>query len=56
LKYLKTADAKKLPQVQKQASEQLDRYIHAHRLEGRADLKTAIVIFIGKNKYFIFKP
>jgi hypothetical protein len=31
----------------------MHRYIHAHRLEGRADLKTAIVVFIGKNKYAI---
>jgi hypothetical protein len=53
IKYLKTADEKMLPQAQKEASEQLNRYIHAHRLEGRADLKTAIVVFIGKNKYVI---
>ena len=53
IKYLKTDDEKKLPQAQKEASEQLHRYIHAHRLEGRDDLKTAIVVFIGKNKYEI---
>jgi len=53
IKYLKTTDEKKLPQAQQEASEQLRRYIHAHRLEGRDDLKTAIVVFIGKNKYVI---
>jgi hypothetical protein len=53
IKYLKTSDAKKLPQAQKEASEQLQRYIHAHRLEGRSDLKTATVVFIGKTKYEI---
>ena len=53
LKYLKTNDEKKLPEAQKEASEQLHRYLHAHRLSGRDDLKTAIVIFIGKNKYEI---
>ena len=52
-KYLKTADRNNLPQAQKEASEQLQRYIHAHRLEGRPDLKAAIVVFIGKNKYEI---
>jgi hypothetical protein len=31
----------------------LHRYIYAHRLEGRPDLKTAIVVFIGKNKFVI---
>jgi hypothetical protein len=53
IKYLKTGDAKNLPQAQKIASEQLHRYIHAHRLEGRSDLKTAIVVFIGKNKFVL---
>jgi hypothetical protein len=53
LKYLKAADAKKLPQAKKEAAEQLDRYIKAHRLAGRADLKTATVVFIGKNRYEI---
>jgi hypothetical protein len=52
-KYLKTSNKKMLPQAQKEASEQLHRYIHAHRLENRPDLKTAIVVFIGKNKYEI---
>jgi hypothetical protein len=53
LKYLKTEDEKKLPQARQDASEQLDRYIHSHRLAGRADLKTATIVFIGKNKFEI---
>jgi len=53
IKYLKTGEEKKIPQAQNEASEQLHRYIHAHRLTGRNDLKTAIVVFIGKNMYEI---
>ena len=53
IKYLKTDEEKKLPQAQKEAAEQLNRYIHAHRLENRPDVKTASVVFIGKNRYEI---
>ena len=53
LKYLKTSDEKELPRAQKDASGQLHRYIHTHRLAERTDLKTATVVFIGKNKYVI---
>jgi hypothetical protein len=53
LKYLKTDDEKKLPQAQKEASEQLHRYMNAHQFAGRPGLKAAIVVFIGKNKYEI---
>jgi hypothetical protein len=55
LKYLKTDEEDKLPQAHKKASVQIQRYINAHRLQGRPDLKTAIVVFIGKNKYEIFE-
>jgi hypothetical protein len=54
IKYLKTDEEKRIHQARQEASEQLQRYIHAFRLEGRDDLKTAIVVFIGKNKYEIF--
>ena len=53
LKYLKAEHENQLPQVQKEASEQLKRYINAHRLAERTDLKTATVVFIGKDKYEI---
>ena len=52
-KYLKTDEEKHLPKAQKEAAGQLQRYINAYRLQGRPDLKTAIVVFIGKNKYVI---
>jgi hypothetical protein len=54
IKYLKTGEEKLVPEKKKEGQEQIQRYIHAHRLEGRDDLKTAIVVFIGKNKYEIF--
>ena len=54
IKYLKTDEEKRIPQARQEASEQLQRYIQAYRLEGRGNLKTAIVIFIGKNKYVIY--
>jgi hypothetical protein len=53
LKYLKETDGKKLPQAQQEAAEQLQRYIHAHGLEGRPNLKTAVIVFVGKNKFHI---
>jgi hypothetical protein len=53
LKYLKTNEEAKLPQAREEAAEQLKRYIRAHRLAGRTDLKTAIVIFTGKNSFQI---
>jgi len=45
----------KVPQAHQEASEQLQRYLNAHRLAERPDLKTAIVVFIGKDKYEIFE-
>jgi hypothetical protein len=55
LKYLKTDEEKRITEAHEEASEQIQRYIHAYRLQGRTDLKTAIVVFIGKNKYEIFE-
>jgi hypothetical protein len=53
--WVKTDEEQKIPQAHQEASEQLHRYLNAHRLEGRPDLKTAIVVFIGKNKYEMFE-
>jgi len=55
LKYLKAGDEKNIPKAKQEASEQLQRYMQAYRLTGRADLKTAIILFIGKNKFEIFE-
>jgi len=55
LKYLKVEDEKDLPKVKKEAEEQLQRYMQAYRLTGRPDLKTAIVVFIGKSQFFVYE-
>ncbi|MDR3267770.1 MAG: ATP-binding protein [Tannerella sp.] len=33
--------------------EQLKQYVHSHRMEGRSDLKAALLVFTGKNKFEI---
>ena len=35
--------------------EQLGQYVHSHRMEGRPDLKAALLIFTGKNKFEIIE-
>jgi hypothetical protein len=35
--------------------EQLKQYVHSHRMEGRQDLKAALLIFTGKNKFEIIE-
>jgi hypothetical protein len=37
----------------KKALSQIDEYIHAYRIKGRADLKAAAIVFIGKDKFEI---
>jgi hypothetical protein len=55
LKYIKASD--KNPDARrKEAQEQLQRYVRSDRLKNRDDLKTAVILFIGKNKYEIFSP
>ena len=54
IKYLKVEDAKELAKAKKEAEEQLQRYTQAYRLTGRPDLKTATVVFIGKNKFELY--
>ncbi|MDR0610900.1 MAG: ATP-binding protein [Planctomycetaceae bacterium] len=54
LKYCKT-DAKEteIDQKRKKGLEQLNRYITASRLKDRPNLKSALLVFIGKDKYEI---
>ncbi|MDR2437958.1 MAG: ATP-binding protein [Planctomycetaceae bacterium] len=54
LKYCKT-DAKKseIDQKRQKGLEQLKQYIHSSRLKDRSNLKSALLLFIGKDKYEI---
>jgi hypothetical protein len=54
LKYCKT-DAKEteIAQKRKEGLEQLNQYFHSVRLKDRPNLKSALLIFIGKDKYEI---
>ena len=55
LKYLKAGDEKELPKAKKEAEEQLQRYMQAYRLTERPNLKTAIIVFIGKNRFEMYE-
>jgi hypothetical protein len=54
LKYCKT-DAKQseIDQKRKEGLEQLNQYVHSARLKDRPNLKSVLLIFIGKDKYEI---
>jgi hypothetical protein len=54
LKYCKTnaSEAEILAQQEKGRT-QMEQYITSHRLGDRPDLKAAVIVFIGKNKYRI---
>ncbi|GHV66534.1 hypothetical protein FACS1894199_10160 [Bacteroidia bacterium] len=54
LKYCKTAAKPgEIAKLQKEGKEQLKQYLTSHRLGNRPDLKAAVIVFIGKNKYRI---
>jgi hypothetical protein len=54
LKYCKvSAPATEFEAKKKEGLEQLDKYIHLHRMEGRAGLKAAVIVFTGKDKFEI---
>jgi hypothetical protein len=56
LKYCK-ANSKKteIAQKRKEGLEQLNQYITSHRLKDRPNLKSALLLFIGKDKYEIIE-
>jgi hypothetical protein len=57
LKYCKTKSTpKEIAQATQDGLEQLNQYIASHRLKNRPNLKSALLIFIGKNKYKIVIP
>jgi hypothetical protein len=56
LKYCKTgAKPSEIAKLQKEGEEQLKQYLTSHRLGNRTDLKAAVIVFIGKNKYKIIE-
>jgi len=54
LKYLR-ANEKSLPAIRQEAKKQLKIYSDSHLMKERKDLKKAVILFIGKNKYEIFE-
>ncbi len=57
LKYCKTgAKPAEIAKLQKEGGEQIKQYLGSHRLGNRSDLKAAVIVFIGKNKYRISEP
>ncbi|MDR1964501.1 MAG: ATP-binding protein [Planctomycetaceae bacterium] len=56
LKYCKTnASPKEIAQKREEGLEKLNQYLNSDRLKDRPNLKSALIIFIGKNKYKIIK-
>jgi hypothetical protein len=53
LKYCKTGEEKELPVKREEGLAQLHKYLHAHRLNERPDMKGAVIVFIGKNLFEI---
>jgi hypothetical protein len=54
LKYCKTdASEAEITAQQEKGRAQVEQYLASHRLGGRPDLKAAVIVFIGKNKYRI---
>jgi hypothetical protein len=55
LKYCKTnASEAEITARQEEGRRQMEQYLASHRLGNRPDLKAAVIVFIGKNKYRIF--
>ncbi|MDR1477921.1 MAG: ATP-binding protein [Planctomycetaceae bacterium] len=56
LKYCKTSAApSEIEQKRKTGLEQLNKYVNSPRLKNRTNLKSALIIFIGKDKYEIIE-
>ncbi|MDR2682550.1 MAG: ATP-binding protein [Dysgonamonadaceae bacterium] len=54
LKYCKTgASEAEIAAQQQKGKEQIEQYRASHRLGDRSDMKAAVIVFIGKNKYRI---
>jgi hypothetical protein len=57
LKYIKAKDAneKSLADLRKDAKKQLQDYSSSALMKDSKDLKKAVILFIGKNKYELFE-
>jgi hypothetical protein len=54
LKYCKTdASAEEIAQKKSEGLDQLKQYVNSSRLKDRPDLRSALIVFIGKNNYDI---
>jgi hypothetical protein len=54
IKYCKTsASEAEVAAKRKEGLEQLEQYLHSHRMNGRPGLKAALLVFTGKNKFEI---
>jgi hypothetical protein len=53
LKYCKTGKEKDVPRKREEGLAQLHQYLLSHRLNERPDMKGAVVVFTGKNKFEI---
>ncbi|MDR1023068.1 MAG: ATP-binding protein, partial [Prevotellaceae bacterium] len=54
IKYCKTSAAEaEVATKRSEGLEQLQQYLHSHRMKGRPGLRTALLVFIGKNKFEI---
>ncbi|MDR2763669.1 MAG: PD-(D/E)XK nuclease domain-containing protein, partial [Tannerella sp.] len=54
IKYCKTsAGDGEIAAKRSEGLEQLTQYIHSHRMKDRPDLKAALIVFTGKNKFEI---
>jgi hypothetical protein len=54
LKYCKTTAKKsEIAEKRREGLKQLNEYIQSHHLKDRPNLKSALIIFIGKDKYEI---
>jgi hypothetical protein len=53
LKYCKTDKEKEVPRKREEGLAQLHQYLQSRRLNERPDMKGAVVVFTGKNRFEI---
>lgn len=53
LKYIKKNDREKLDRIREEGLKQLKRYAESRNFAGKADLKQALLVFIGKDEYLV---
>jgi hypothetical protein len=53
LKYCKAGEEKEVPRKREEGLAQLHQYLHSHRLNERPDMKAAVIVFTGKDRFEI---